>query len=113
MPQSRGLATSIRPAVITCAPCVQAAVARVLTPPPPDATAEALQMHLKLLAEVFKRTVALAEALQEAVGEGAGVPEMAEAAFTDLLADYPQPELGWLERMHAARPRTVGPCMCF
>ena len=44
--------------------CEQAAVDRMLTAPPPSASAEAQQQHLKLLVEVYKRTQNLAEQLQ-------------------------------------------------
>ena len=44
--------------------CVQAAVDHMLTAPPPSASAEAQQQHLKLLVEVYKRTHNLAEQLQ-------------------------------------------------
>ncbi len=43
---------------------MQAAVDRMLTQPPPNASAEAQQQHLKLLVEVYKRTHNLAEQLQ-------------------------------------------------
>ena len=43
---------------------MQAAVDRMLTAPPPNASAEAQQQHLKLLVEVYKRTQNLAEQLQ-------------------------------------------------
>ena len=36
----------------------------MLAPPPPHASAEAQQQHLKLLVEVYKRTHNLAEQLQ-------------------------------------------------
>lgn len=42
----------------------QAAVDRLLTAPPPGANADALQHHLKLLVEAYKRTRSLAEQLQ-------------------------------------------------
>lgn len=49
---------------LKCTSGMQAAVDRMLAPPPPKASAEAQQQHLKLLVEVYKRTQNLAEQLQ-------------------------------------------------
>ena len=49
---------------LNCSFGMQAAVDRMLAPPPPNASAEAQQQHLKLLVEVYKRTHNLAEQLQ-------------------------------------------------
>ena len=43
---------------------VQAGVDRALAPPPPGAAKEALQLHLRLLAEAHKRVRGLVDQLQ-------------------------------------------------
>ncbi|EIE26781.1 Sec10-domain-containing protein [Coccomyxa subellipsoidea C-169] len=79
---------------------VQAAVDRMLVVHAPNASAEARQQHLKLLVEVYKRTHALAEQLQEVVGDGTDVMEMSEGVFAEALADYPGMELAWLQLLY-------------
>ena len=86
---------------------LQASLLRLLVAPTPGSTAETLQNYLKLLAEVVKRTISLAEGLQEIVGSALNVMELAETAFQDALAGHLPLELQWLELLFAARPQTV------
>ena len=86
---------------------VQASLDRLLVPPTPTAAAEALQGYLKLVTEAFKRTMALAESLQEVVGQAANVADLANAAFSETLGDYPQLELQWLRLLHQSKASLV------
>ncbi|KAK9916806.1 hypothetical protein WJX75_007279 [Coccomyxa subellipsoidea] len=79
---------------------VQSAVDRMLVVHAASASAEARQQHLKLLVEVYKRTHALAEQLQELVGDGTDVMEMSEGVFAEALSDYPGMELAWLQLLY-------------
>ena len=80
---------------------------KLLVAPAPGAAADALQQYLKLLTEAFKRSMALGESLQEAVGPAANVADLASAAFSEPLADYPALELQWLALLHHSRPPSV------
>ncbi|DBB07800.1 TPA: hypothetical protein ACH3X3_009214 [Trebouxia sp. C0006] len=82
---------------------VQASLDRLLVAPAPTAAAETLQQHMKLVTEAFKRTMALAESLQEVVGEAANVADLANAVFSDILGDYPDIELQWLRLLHQSK----------
>ena len=75
--------------------------------PAPNAPAETLQNYLKLVTEAFKRTMALAESLQEVVGEAANVADLANAAFSETLGDYPHMELQWLRLLHQSKTSQV------
>ena len=75
--------------------------------PAPTAPAETLQNYLKLVTEAFKRTMALAESLQEVVGEAASVADLANAAFSETLGDYPHMELQWLRLLHHSKTSQV------
>ena len=86
---------------------MQASLDRLLAPPAPAAAAEALQGYLKLVTEAFKRTMALAESLQEVVGQAATVADLANAAFSETLGDYPAMELHWLRLLHHSKASTV------
>ena len=81
-------------------------------PPVPGASADALQQYLKLLTEAFKRTMALADSLQEVLGTAANVADLASAAFSEALADYPAQELHWLGLLHQSRPTNVSALPC-
>ena len=63
--------------------CPQAAVDRLLTAPPPGASAEALQHHLKLLVEAYKRTHTLAEQLQASARWGLTPSHLLRAVVPD------------------------------
>ena len=86
---------------------MQAAVDRLLVPPAPGASADTLQQYLKLLTEAFKRSMALADSLQEVVGAAASAADLANAAFGEALGDYPALELQWLGLLHQSRPAIV------
>lgn len=73
----------------------------------PGASADSLQQYLKLLTEAFKRSMTLADSLQEVVGTAANVADLASAAFSEALADYPALELQWLGLLHQSRPTCV------
>ncbi len=68
---------------------------------------EALQQYLKLLAEAFKRTSAMAASLQEVVGDALAVDDLADACFNGQLANYPALEMQWLQLVYAAKVATV------
>ena len=51
--------------------------------------------------------MALAESLQEVVGEAANVADLASAAFSETLADYPYMELQWLRLLHHSKTSQV------
>ncbi len=87
---------------------MQASLDRLLVAPAPTAAAETLQQHMKLVTEAFKRTMALAESLQEVVGEAANVADLANAVFSDILGDYPDIELQWLRLLHQSKSSQVG-----
>ena len=94
----------------------QASLDRLLVPPAPTAAAEAVQAYLKLVTEAFKRTMALAESLQEVVGQAANVADLANAAFSETLGDYPDLELQWLRLLHQSKASLVSihmPAACF
>ena len=106
--------TSGKPVAEDVPPCptpfsglLQASLLRLLVPPPPGSTAETLQNHLKLLAEVVRRTTSLTEGLQEIAGSAINVMELAESAFQDALAGHLALELQWLELLFAARSQPV------
>ena len=86
---------------------MQACLDRLLVPPAPSAAAEAVQGYLKLVTETFKRSMALAESLQEVVGPAADVPHLANAAFSETLGSYPDMELQWLRLLHQSKPSLV------
>lgn len=86
---------------------MQAAVDRLLVPPAPGASADTLQQYLKLLTEAFKRSMALADSLQEVLGAAASAADLANAAFGEALGDYPALELQWLGLLHQSRPAIV------
>ncbi len=86
---------------------MQASLDRLLVAPAPTAAAETLQQHMKLVTEAFKRTMALAESLQEVVGEAANVADLANAVFSDILGDYPDMELQWLRLLHQTKSSQV------
>ncbi|KAK9835004.1 hypothetical protein WJX81_003494 [Elliptochloris bilobata] len=92
---------------------VQAGVDRALAQPAPGAPKEALQLHLRLLAEAHKRVRGLVDQLQTLVGEGREVAEMAEGVFAEHLADYPGLELLWLQAMfeQRAQPAQAAPLL--
>lgn len=73
----------------------------------PGASADSLQQYLKLLTEAFKRSMTLADSLQEVVGTAANVADLASAAFSEALADYPALDLQWLGLLHQSRPTIV------
>lgn len=77
---------------------VQGALETALAAPPPDAAPEALRSHLRLLAEAYRKTLALAEEAVELAGPGAGlVPsELADSACGPALTRYLSLELAWL-----------------
>ena len=52
--------------------------------------------------------MALAESLQEVVGEAANVADLANAAFSETLGDYPDMELRWLRLLHQSTTSQVG-----
>lgn len=52
--------------------------------------------------------MALAESLQEVVGEAANVADLANAAFSETLGDYPDMELRWLRLLHQSKTSQVG-----
>ena len=66
-----------------------------------------LQQWLKLVTEAFKRTLALAETLQEVVADALSVTDLANAAFSEILGDYPQAELQWLNLLHQSKSSLV------
>ena len=86
---------------------MQASLDRLLVPPGAAAAASVLQQWLKLVTEAFKRTVALAEALQEVVADAANVTDLANAAFSEILGDYPEAELQWLNLLHQSKSSLV------
>ena len=47
--------------------------------------------------------MALAESLQEVMGEAANVADLANAAFSETLADYPNMELQWMHLLHHSK----------
>ena len=49
----------------------------------------------------------LAESLQEVVGEATNVADLANAAFSEILGDYPDMELQWLRLLHQAKSSLV------
>ena len=66
-----------------------------------------LQSYLKLVLEAYKRTMALAETLQEVVGQAANIADLANAAFGEVLGDYPDMELQWLRLLHQSKASQV------
>ena len=88
---------------------MQASLDRLLVAPAPSAAAEVLQQYLKLVTEAFKRTMGLAESLQEVVGEAANVADLANAGFSEILGDYPEMELQWLRLLHQSKSSQVAP----
>lgn len=51
--------------------------------------------------------MALAESLQEVVGKAASVADLASAAFSETLGDYPNMELQWLRLLHQSKTSQV------
>lgn len=86
---------------------VQASLDRLLVPPGSAAAAAVLQQWLKLVTEAFKRTATLAEVLQEVVADAANVTDLANAAFSEILGDYPEAELQWLNLLHQSKSSLV------
>jgi hypothetical protein len=77
---------------------VQNALEMALKPFSPDAALETLRSHLRLVAEAYRKTLALAEEAAELSGkEGGLVPtELADAACGTALDRYMTFELAWL-----------------
>lgn len=86
---------------------MQASLDRLLVRPVATAAAESLQGYLKLLTEAFKRTLALADSLQQVAGQAVNVADLANAAFSESLADYPDMELQWLRLLHQSKASQV------
>ena len=77
---------------------IQTALESALAPPPIDAPPEVLRSHLRLLAEAYRKTFALAEEAAELAGPGAGLipSELADSACGTALVRYLSVELAWL-----------------
>jgi hypothetical protein len=77
---------------------VQTALETALKPPAADASLETVRSHLRLVAEAYRKTLALAEEAAELAGaEGGLVPtELADAACGTALDRYMSLELAWL-----------------
>ncbi|KAK9823591.1 hypothetical protein WJX72_004079 [[Myrmecia] bisecta] len=82
---------------------VQSALDRMLEAPMASGAPEAVQQYLKLLAEAYKRTVTLADNLQEVVGDAANVSEYTDVVFSEALGDYPRLELQWLQQLYESK----------
>ncbi|KAH7619595.1 putative Exocyst complex component SEC10b [Nannochloris sp. 'desiccata'] len=77
---------------------VQTALETSLKPPAADASLDTVRSHLRLVAEAYRKTLALAEESAELAGQGGGlVPtELADAACGTALDRYMNLELAWL-----------------
>ncbi|PSC72605.1 exocyst complex component sec10 [Micractinium conductrix] len=94
---------------------VQAAVDAALRPPPAGAGHALLHGRLRTMAEVYKRTRALADDLQELCGgedggaaAGVNVGELADMVCADALGAYLGMELRWLSLQYEAAAAARG-----